>query len=237
MQKEQLTYQADGLTMRGQLRFDGASGPRPGVLVYPEAFGLNEHAIGRAEQLAELGYIALACDLHGQGAVINDLGSAMSMLQPLFDDPRRTRVRALAALRALAARPEVDPDRIAAISFCFPMALELARSGADFKAAVGFHTGLSTASPVTSSGIIKASVLVCIGADDPFVTESHRSRFEAEMRTAGADWQMHVYGNTVHSFTSTSAAKRNMPDAIRYSAAADARAWSAALRLFDEVLK
>jgi dienelactone hydrolase len=89
------------------------------VLVFPEAFGLDAHAVSRAERLAALGYVAIACDLHGEGRVIDDLQEATTQLQPLFEDPARSRARALGALLALAARPEVDKTRIAAIGFAF----------------------------------------------------------------------------------------------------------------------
>jgi dienelactone hydrolase len=236
MHQETLTYEADGLMMRSRLMFEPAPGPRAGVLVFPEAFGVDAHAIRRAERLAALGYVAVACDLHGEGRVIDDLQEAMTRLQPLFEDPARTRARASGALRALAARPEVDQARIAAIGFCFPMPLELARSGAEIKAVVGFHTSLTTKAPVVAKGAIKARMLVCIGADDPFIPATHRAEFESEMRSTGADWQMNVYGGTVHSFTNDEAAKRNMPEAIRYNPEADGRAWASALDLFARVL-
>jgi dienelactone hydrolase len=236
MHQETLTYQADGLTMRSRLLFEPAPMPRAGVLVFPEAFGLDAHAISRAERLAALGYVAVACDLHGEGRVVGDLQDAMAELQPLFEDPARTRARALGALLALAARPEVDKARIAAIGFCFPMPLELARSGAEIKAVVGFHTSLKTNAPVTEPGAIKARVLVCIGADDPFIPATQRAEFESEMRKIGADWQLDVYGRTVHSFTNDEASKRNMPEAIRYNPEADARAWASALDLLARAL-
>jgi dienelactone hydrolase len=237
MQQERLTYQADGLSMQSRLFYEPAPGPRAGVLVFPEAFGLGDHAIERAKRLAALGYVALACDLHGEGRVVDDLQEAMDVLQPLFDDPSRTRARAMGALSALTVRPEVDAARVAAISFCFPMSLELARSGANLKAVVGFHTGLATKAPRTDARAIKARVLVCIGADDPFIPPDQRADFESEMRDAGVDWQMHLYGRTVHSFTNQEAAKRNMPDAIRYSTDADARSWAAMRQLFLEALE
>jgi dienelactone hydrolase len=236
MRQEILTYDADGLSMRSQLFFEPAPGPRAGVLVFPEAFGLGDHAIGRAKRLATLGYVALACDLHGEGLVMDELQKALGLLQPLFDAPSRTRARAAGALHALAARPEVDAGRVAAISFCFPISLELARSGADLRAAVGFHTLLSSKEPASARSAIKARILVCIGADDPFIPPDQRQAFETEMRDAGADWEMQVYGRTVHSFTYQEAAKRNMPDMIRYSAEADARSWTSALDLLTETL-
>ncbi len=236
--KETLTYQADGLTMKSQLFFEPAASPLPGVLVFPEAFGLSEHALSRAERLAAMGYVALACDLHGDGGLVDDLEKAIGLLQPLFADPSRTRARAAGGLQALTARSEVDTGRLAAIGFCFggTMALELARGGADLKAVVGFHSGLGTAAPKTDAKSIKARVLVCIGADDPMIPAEQRAEFETEMRDAGIDWQMHLYGKTVHSFTNQQAAKRGMPDAIRYSAEADARSWASMQELFGETL-
>jgi len=154
MHHETLTYQADGLTMRSQLFFEEGTGKRAGVLVFPEAFGISEHAISRAERLAKLGYVALACDLHGDGKLIDELQPAIAALEPLFADPSRTRARARGGLEALTARAEVDAARVAAIGFCFggTMALELARSGAQIAAVVGFHSGLATAAPKVGCG-------------------------------------------------------------------------------------
>ena len=222
MQRETLTYQADGLTMKSQLFLNEGSGKRAGVLVFPEAFGLGEHALGRAERLAKEGYVALACDLHGDGRQVTDLQEAIGLLQPMLSDPGKTRARAQAALGALTARPEVDAARVASIGFCFggTMSLELARSGADIKAVVGFHSGLGTNAPKTDAKASKARILVCIGADDPMIPVDQRTAFETEMREAALDWQMEA----------------NMPDAIRYNAEADARSWRAMQGLFAETL-
>ena len=235
---ETLTYPADGLQMRSTLFLPaGAATKAPGVLVFPEAFGLSEHAIGRAERLAGMGYVALACDLHGEAHLEDDLDRAIGLLKPLFAEPSKTRARARGGLDALLARDEVDPARIAAIGFCFggTMALELARDGADVHAVVGFHSGLGTAAPKEDAKRIKGRVLVCIGADDPMIAAEQRAEFETEMRDAGVDWQMHLYGRTVHSFTNRNAARRNRPDAIRYSPEADRRSWASMTELFGEV--
>jgi dienelactone hydrolase len=238
MRHETLTYQADGLTMKSQLFFEPASERRAGVLVFPEAFGLGHHAISRAERLAKLGYVALACDLHGDGKVVDDLQEAVGLLQPMLTDATKTRARAAGGLKALIARSEVDAARVASIGFCFggTMSLELARAGEGVKAVVGFHSGLAASPPKTDPKALKAHVLVCIGADDPMIPLDQRAAFEAEMREAGVDWQLHVYGNTVHSFTNPDAAARNMPEAIRYSAEADTRSWAAMQELFTQTL-
>ena len=116
------------------------------------------------------------------------------------------------------------------------MAFELARMGvAGLRAAVGFHSGLATKRAAAPGGIT-ARILACIGADDPMIPPEQRAAFETEMRDAGADWQLHLYGNTVHGFTNTAADSRNMPQALRYSASSDVRSWAAMHLLFGETL-
>lgn len=237
MRTETVTYEADGLHFKSELYVEAGTEPKPGVLVFPEAFGLSEHARTRAEGLAKLGYAALACDIHGNGRLVTDLGEAIGLLKPLYADTQRMRARGRAALKMLQAREEVVVDRTASIGFCFggTMSLELARSGADLKAVVGFHSGLSTTAPKTDAKAYRGRVLVCIGADDPFIAPQERATFEDEMRNAGVDWQMHLYGGTVHSFTNREAGQRNNP-AMRYSEAADKESWAAMQELFTAAL-
>lgn len=237
MASEAVRYAADGLSMISQLYLpQGVSGPRPGILVFPEAFGLGDHARNRAERLAGLGYVALACDLHGTGTLFTKLDEATSAMEPIRNDPVRLRARAKGGFDALLARGEVDAGRIAAIGYCFGgvLALELARSGADIRASIGFHSGLATAAPQDARNI-KGKVLVCMGADDPVIPAEQRAAFEQEMRTGGVDWQMHLYGGVVHSFTNPDAAVIGQPQVARYDAAADARSWASMMALFDEI--
>jgi dienelactone hydrolase len=235
MTQTELAYEADGLAMRGQLFVPSAAKPVAGVLVFPEAFGLGEHAVGRARRLAEMGYAALACDLHGEGRVM-DLESVTPVIRALREDPLRIRARAEPAWRALTARLEVDASRIAAIGFCFggTMALELARGGADLHAAVGFHSGLGTVRPEDAKNI-KARVLVCIGADDPGIPPEQRGAFETEMRAGKVAWEMHLYGGVVHSFTNPEADRMGRPEFARYDARADRVSWAAMSEVFGEV--
>lgn len=237
MRTETLIYEADGLHFKSELYVEAGTEPRPGVLVFPEAFGLGDHARNRAEGLAKLGYVALACDIHGDGRYVADLGEALGLLKPLYADTKRMRARGLAALKALRQREEVEKPQTASIGFCFggTMSLELARSGADLKAVVGFHSGLSTTAPKDDAKAYRGRVLVCIGADDPFISPEERAGFEAEMRNAGIDWQMHLYGGTVHSFTNPEADARDNP-AMRYSEAADKESWAAMQVLFSATL-
>ena len=237
MRTETVNYEADGLSFKSELFVEAGTEPKPGVLVFPEAFGLGDHARHRAEGLAKLGYAALACDIHGEGRLVTDLGEALGLLKPLYADTKRMRARGLAALQVLKAREEINPERIASIGFCFggTMSLELARAGADLQAVVGFHSGLSTTAPKTDAKAYRGRVLVCIGADDPFIKPEERTAFEDEMRNAGVDWQMHLYGGVVHSFTNTEADQRNNP-AMRYSEAADKESWASMQELFSATI-
>jgi dienelactone hydrolase len=103
------------------------------------------------------------------------------------------------------------------------------------KAVVGFHAGLVTTRPQESHNI-GGSVLVCIGADDPLISSEQRDAFEEEMRPAGVDWRMNLYGGVEHSFTHQLADSAGIPG-IKYDALADARSWRAMLDLFDETLR
>jgi len=237
MYSETLNYEANGVAMTGRLYFDPAiTAPRPAVLVLPEAYGLGRHAMERAERLAELGYVTLACDLHGGARQLEGMDEIMAVIGPLRENQAAVRALGEGALRAMVARREVDPQRVAAIGFCFggTMAFELARGGYDIRAAIGFHSGLTATGPGDARAI-RAKVLACIGADDPSIPPEQRAAFEEEMRSGGVDWQLHVYGGVVHSFTNRDADDFGRPDFARYDRSADMRSWAALRHLLEEV--
>jgi dienelactone hydrolase len=238
VRSEAVAYEADGISMIGEFFCDASSDEeRAGVLVFPEGFGLGDHAKQKARKLAELGYAALACDLHGKGSLVGNIDEVMARIGPLLADPLRIRARASEAMKALLGQPNVDGSRLAAIGFCFggTMALELARSGAPIKAAVGFHSGLGTVRPGDAKNI-SGKVLALIGADDPSIDANQRAAFETEMREGQVDWRMYLYGGVVHSFTNPEADALNQPAFARYDAGADERSWQEMLRLFEETL-
>ncbi len=226
MKTETVEYKDGDSNLRGFLAFDERkSGKRPGILVMPEAFGLGAHAKGRAERLAELGYVALAGDPYGNGIEVADLQEAMKHAGPLFADPTKLRKRGRAALDKLASLPQVDATRLAAIGFCMggTFSLELARDGAPLKGIVSFHGGLQTQRPA-EAGRVKAKILVCTGADDTFVPVEQVNALAAEMTKAGANWEIITYGGTKHSFTNPQSDSLGMPG-IGYNKLTDERSW------------
>lgn len=233
---QETPYEADGVRMVGQLYAGEGTHKRPGVLVAHESPGLAEHTRRIAERLADLGYVALAVDYQGGGQIVTDREEMMRRFAAFMADPTGIRARMAAALEALKADPRVDAPRLAAIGYCYggTASLELARSGADLKAVVGFHCGLTTARP-DDAGAVKGKVLVCIGAADPVVPASDRSAFEAEMTRASVDWRLNLLGGTAHSFTNPEADGWGMPG-FSYHADSDRRAWQAMRDLFAETI-
>jgi dienelactone hydrolase len=229
-------YTQGGDQLEGFLVYDNSfRDVRPGVVIFPEWWGLNDYAKHRAEQLAKLGYVAFAADMYGKGVVTQDQSQAQQLSGRFYNDPDLMRARAAAALDQLKNESRVDLKHIAAIGYCFggSVALELARSGADLSGVVVFHGGLKTAHPEDAKNI-KGKVLVCTGGDDAFVPPAQVAAFEEEMRNGGVDWQVNVYGGAHHAFTNPDADKFNIPN-IAYNASADHRSWAAMKAFFDEI--
>jgi dienelactone hydrolase len=189
LRTETVEYRDGDVTLKGFLAYDdSATGPQPGILVVHEWWGLNDYAKQRAQQLAALGYVALAVDMYGDGFQTTSVEEAARRSGPFKEDRPAGRRRIRAALEVLRSRPQVNPRQIAAIGYCFggTTVLELARSGADVAGVVSFHGSLGTSLPA-QAGEIKAAVLVCHGADDTFVTADELAQFQQEMRGLADD--------------------------------------------------
>ena len=228
---ESLEFEAAGRVLRGFLAVPEriVGGPRGGALICHGGSGVQSHEREQLERLARLGFVAFAPDLFGEA--LTDRAHGMRLIGALLADPESLRSRVVAALDVLRAR--VTGERLVAIGHCFGgfAALELGRTGVDVRAVVCFHGRLATAASV-GTGTMKARVLVCSGADDPFSTLDERASFEAEMTAAGADWQHHVYGGVVHGFS----VEGIVGPGCAYHSSAARRSWAAATALFEEVL-
>lgn len=230
-----LHYSADGLTFIGQLARPDVQGKLPGILIFPEAPGVGAHVIRRAAALAQLNYVALAADVHGDGKVFDDPKTMLESIQMLKSQPERLYQRLQAGLQALAQDPQVDPKRIAVIGYCFGgwLALELARTGAALRGVGIFHGTLSSPQ-ANSAALIRGKLLVCTGAADPLVPLDQITGFSEEMSAAGIDWQVHLYGNTGHGFTSPEAGSNPRPG-FGYSASSDRRSWGELQQFLSEI--
>lgn len=230
-----IEYNLDGTRLEGYVAWDDAAkGERPGILVIHEWWGLNDFAKQKADELAKLGYVALACDMYGVGIrpkTPDEAGKAAGVLR---SDRALMRARANAALVTLKKQPNVDPKKCAAIGFCFGggAALELARSGAELSGAVSFHGNLDTPNPLDAN-LIKAKLLVLHGADDAFINPQVPA-FRKEMTDAKIDWQFVEYSGAVHAFMNPNAGNDPSKGAAYHPVAAR-RAWKAMQDFFAEI--
>jgi dienelactone hydrolase len=232
-QAEMLEYTHGGMTMRGALFRPASAARAPCVLVGHDAMGLGEQVRARAQGLAKLGYLALAYDLYGaEGFPVEEV---MDRHLAIANKPGEMRARVRAALDALTAQTGADASRAAVIGFCQGgvTAMELARSRAPIRAAIGFHPGLDRPAG-SADGPIEARVLMLIGDQDTITPPTMRAAFGAEMDSKGARWEMVLFGGVTHSFTQPDI-DRFGQDLFRYDAFADRRSWRMALDLLEDV--
>jgi dienelactone hydrolase len=234
-----VVYQIDGQPYESRLVFDSAdtTSSRPGLLMAPNWMGVSEGAEKIAKKVAEQGYVVLLADLYGQNLRPSNNDEAAAAMMPLKNDRQLLNVRTKAALAQLVAQTDVavDADKIAVFGFCFGgcCALELARTGANLKAAISFHGTLDTPNPSDANNI-KGKVLVLHGASDPLVPKEQLPAFEEEMNAANVDWQLLSYGGAFHSFTDPHA---NVPGMMMYDEKVATRAFKSMHNLLDEVFK
>jgi dienelactone hydrolase len=236
--KKPIEYKQGDATLKGYLVYDDkVPEKRPGVVLVPEWWGLNDYVKGRAEQIAQLGYVALAADIYGDGHVTTDPNEAGKLAGKFRSDRNLLRARTQAALDTLKARPQVDPSKTAAIGYCFggTAVLELARSGADVNGVVSFHGGLDAPMPA-KKGDVKAKILILTGGDDPFAPKEQVQAAEKEFKDAGAEVKVVTYPGAVHAFTNPNADKVGIKG-IGYNKEADEKSWEEMKNFFDRVLK
>ena len=229
LKEEAVTYSSNGVTLKGIIVYDSnIKGKRPAVVVVPEWWGLTDYAIMRARMLAELGYVAMAADMYGDGKIAADPGEAQALATPFYQDPQLAKTRLEAAVARIKGNAQTDPGQIAAIGYCFGgyVVLNAAKLGSDLKGVVSFHGGL-TGAPVKKE-LLKAKILVCHGGSDKFVSMDDYNSLKHKLDSIGADNTFRIYANATHAFSNPDATangkKFNMP--IEYNQQADKDSWS-----------
>jgi dienelactone hydrolase len=238
---EPVEYTAGDVVLKGYLAYDdGMKDKRPGVLVVHEWWGHNEYARKRARMLATLGYTALAVDMYGDGKQAAHPDDAGKFAGEVMQNMETAKARFMAAMDVLKKHKTVDPKHIAAIGYCFGggVVLQMARLGLDIDGVASFHGSLSTSQPA-QPGAIKAKILVCHGADDPFIPQQQVDQFQEEMKKAKADFQFISYPGATHSFTNPDAdaygKQFGMP--IAYNAKADGQSWEDMQKFFKTIFE
>ena len=235
IQSEKIEYFLDGDAFEGVLCWDDSiKTKRPGVLVSHAWFGQSDFEVGKAKDLAKMGYAALALDMYGKGRRAADADEASQLMHECVDDRLLLRSRITNALDVIKAQELVDENQIGAIGFCFGgrCVLDLARTGIDIKGVASFH-GIYDAPDIAYGESIKASVLVLHGWDDPLATPEQTIALGRELTERNADWQILAMGHTGHAFTNPHAA--DPASGMAYQPKSNDRAWLSMTHFFEEL--
>ncbi|RLA56299.1 MAG: carboxymethylenebutenolidase [Gammaproteobacteria bacterium] len=236
--QHRLVEYTDGDTLlEGYLAYDDTvSGSRPCIIIAHTWAGRSEFECKQADKLARLGYVGFALDMYGKGVLGNGPEENEVLMTPFMEDRPALQQRMAAALATAGQQPEVDAAKMASMGYCFGglCSLDLARTSSSILGAVSFH-GLFLAPGNTEGNKVSAKVLCLHGNDDPMVPVDSVIGLEKELTEAGADWQIHAYGNTLHAFTNTDAASPEM--GMAYSATADRRSWTSLVNFLEEVFE
>lgn len=239
IQEKTVEYRAPGIVMKGYLAYDeNIKGKRPGVLVVPEWWGLNDYARKRVRMLAELGYVALAVDMYGEGREALNSTDAQKLSSEVMTNFDSAVTRFSAARDFLAQQTLVDPERIAAMGYCFGggVVLNMARQGIPLQGVTSFHGSLTPVKPAEPNKV-KAKILVLNGAADNFITPEQIEAFKHEMKAAGADYRFISYPEALHAFTNPDAdmyaKKFNLH--IGYNADADVKSWDELKKFLHDI--
>jgi dienelactone hydrolase len=236
MREQNIEYRDGDALLEGFLCYDESlPGPRPAVLISHAWGGRDGFVERKARRLAWQGYACLALDNYGKGKRGTNPEECSALMTPFMNDRRMLLKRLQAGLEAAKALPVIDARRIAIMGFCFGglCALDLARGNADIRGAVSFH-GMLKPSGLTEPKV-RAKILMLHGYDDPLAPPEDVFAVAKEFTAAGADWQLHAYGHTVHAFTNPVA--QNREGGMQYDEAADRRSWHALEEFLAETLK
>lgn len=235
---EEVTYATDSTNLKGYIAYDAnEESKRPGIIIVHEWWGHNDYVRQRADMLAELGYTAIAVDMYGNGKQANHPDDAGKFAMSVMTNLPEATARFDAAMELLKSHPSVNSEKIGAIGYCFggSVVLTMANSGADLDAVAVFHSGVQL--PVMPNDKLKARILVCNGADDPFVNPESVVAYKTAMDSIGASYEYVAYPGVKHSFTSKEAdangEKFELP--LAYDADADKKSWESLQELFSEV--
>jgi dienelactone hydrolase len=237
IKSEPVEYKDGDTTLKGIVFYDDSTqDKRPGVVVVPEWWGINDYIQSRAKQLAEAGFVAFVADMYGD-AFSTDNPKLAGQKSGEAKSGHHLRTRGKLAADQLRQNPHVLADDIAAIGFCFggTTVLEMARDGQDLKGVVSLHGELTPVTKPAEADTIKPKILVLTGQADPIVPPEQVEKFEKEMKAAHADAQVVKYPNAKHAFTNPDAGKYKL-DPIAYNEDAAKKAWTETLHFLKTVL-
>jgi carboxymethylenebutenolidase len=223
----------------GHLVEPEGSASAPAVLVFMEAYGVNEYVRSECRRLAELGYVALAPDFYrGDTFSYDDTDRMMPRLLGLSDEALLADVRA--SLEYLDRFPRARHEHYGAVGFCMGGRLAFlaaATFGTKIGAAVAFYGGhiapdearMGRKILVDRVCDVKAPLLFLYGAEDPSIEPSEHANLARALSAAKKSYTITVYPGAGHAFAS-----RDRPS---YRPAVAEQAWTQAAAFFKTNLR
>ncbi|MGW0531807.1 dienelactone hydrolase family protein [Streptomyces sp. NPDC003032] len=221
--------------------FPGHGERHPGVLMYPDAFGIRPALREMASELAGHGYYVLVPNFfyrHGPAPLIElpeHIGeeartAAIAQLMPWIEE--HTVERALsdadAYLGCLTAQPEVAAGPVAVTGYCIGGLLATRTAAAHpgrVAALAAFHGPVGADGP---ESLRRLAAEVHFGHAATDLTPEELGRLNQALDAAGVTYTSEIYPDTVHGFT--------MSDTDAFSPAALQRHWDRLLPLLDRTL-
>lgn len=181
----------------------------PGLLLFQEIFGINEHIQYLCRRFAAAGYATIAPDFFGGKTFSYGGEDIEERKKALFDDDFAQRAIA-AAIAFLDGRDDADETRLGAVGFCMGgrLAFLTAETFADrLGAAISFYGGgigetRGPGRPALLDGVdaIRAPLLLAYGANDKSIGPDEHARVAQALSAAGKRYTLDVYGGAGHAF-------------------------------------
>ena len=220
-----------------------ASGAHPGVLIWPDAFGLRDAKRQMAKRLAESGYSVLVVNQYyrSQRAPIvssTNFAEVADVVRPLMGtlNAETHMLDARAFIDFLDSQPSVDTSRgVGTMGYCMggPITMRTAAAVPDrVKAGASFHGGgLVTDQPDSPHLLVpqmQAQYLFAIADNDDENDPEAKNVLREVFDKAGLAAEIEVYDGALHGWCP--------PDTQVYHEAQAERAWSRLLVLFGRAL-
>lgn len=196
---------SDGTTMQAYVARPQSGGPHPGLIVFQEAFGVNQHIRHVTERFAEQGYVAVAPELFhrtappGYEGNYKDFPSVMPHYQAITNEGAEADVQA--TYEWLRSNSQVKPDEISCVGFCMGGRISfLANSVVPLRKAVSFYGGGIAPGLLDRAAKLRAPILLFWGGLDKHITPEHRKAVTEALDAERKIYVDVVFSNADHAF-------------------------------------
>lgn len=195
---------SDGTAMSSYIARPKGAGNHPGIMVFQEAFGVNDYIRDVANRFAEEGFTAIAPELfHRTGpgfeGSYSDFGATQQHLSKLSNEGLGSDIKA--AFDWLKNDPKTDGERLFSVGFCMGGRVSFfADTVVPLRAAVSFYGGGIAQGLLDRAKYVNGSILLFWGGLDKHILPEHTRAVEDALRTAGKEFGSVTFSYADHGF-------------------------------------